>query len=118
MRGYWMQYVYVGDKHLLEIQHSATEKEQSLVIEHDTGYGVVQIDRDLDGKYEMLIVASLKDQSLIDVLFVTGDGWLRHSTPEEFEERLRIGEKNRKGLKELDKTIREAGEKAMKDLKK
>src|SRR4026207_23727 len=50
LQGYWIQHVYVGDKHLFQIQHSATEKEQSLAIEHNTGYGVLQIDRDLDGK--------------------------------------------------------------------
>lgn len=119
LQGYWIQHVYVGEKHLIQVQqHSATEKEQSLVIEHDKDCGVLQIDRNLDGKYEMLVVASLKDRSLVDVLFVTEDGWLRHSTPEEFQERQRVGELNKKALEELDQTIRGAAQKALDDLSK
>ena len=118
LQGYWIDDVYVGDKQLVRIHHSATEKEQSLAIEQNTGYGILQIDRDLDGKYEMLIVVSVKDQRLIDVLFVTDDGWLRHSTPEEFEARLRIAEGNRRATEEVDKTITDALKKAKEDLKK
>src|SRR5262245_17929531 len=60
LQGYWVQGVFVGNKQVVGIQHSATEKEQFLTIEQGTGYGVLQLDRDLDGKYEILLVVSVK----------------------------------------------------------
>lgn len=112
LQGYWIQHVYAGKKHLLKIEHSATEKERSLHLEQGSGYGFMQIDHDLDGKYEMLVVVSHSDGSLTDVLLVTADGWLRHSTPEEFEARKRILETNLKVMsdtnKAIEKTIKEA----------
>ena len=105
LQGYWVQGVFVGDKHVVKIQHSATEKEQSLAIEQGTGYGILQLDRDLDGKYEILLVVSLKDQGLKDVLYVTQDGSLRHATQEEFQARLRIAEGNREAIQKVDKII-------------
>ena len=110
--GHWTQHVYAGGRHLLEIQHSAAEKEQSLAIDDNTGYRVLQIDRNLDAKYEMLTVISLKDQSLTDVLFVTDEGYLRHSTSEEFQARRRIFEENHRAVEELWRTIQDAAQKA------
>jgi len=118
LQGRWTQLVYVGDKGVMRIQHSAVEKEQLLGIEPGTGYGVLLLDRNLDGKYEMFVVVSLKDQSLKDVLYTTDDGWLRHATPEEFQERLRLAEKNRHAMEELDKTISDALKKANQELNK
>jgi hypothetical protein len=118
LQGFWVQGVFIGDKHLISIQHSATEKEQSMAIEQGTGYGVLQIDRSLDGKYEMLIVVSLKDQHLVDVLYVTDDGWLRHSTPEEFQARQHIAEGNRQAIEKADKVITDALKKANEELRK
>lgn len=118
MNGYWVQNLYVGDKRLLQIQHSLSYKEQSLVVEQNTDYGVLQLDRDLDGKYEMLIVMSLKDQSLIDVFVTTDDGWLRHSTPEELQARQHIAEGNQHALEEFDKTLKDTAKKFIEDSKK
>jgi hypothetical protein len=107
LQGYWVQGVFIGDARVVQIQHSATEKEQSLAIAPATGWGVLQLDRDLDGKYEMLLVVSVEDESLKDVLYVTADGWLRHATPEEFQARLRVAERNRDAIQKVDKIIRD-----------
>jgi len=114
-QGHWIQHVYAGDQHLLQIEHSLSEKEQYLAIDQNTGYGVVQIDRHLDGKYDLIIVISLKDQVLEDVLIVTDDGWLRHGTPEEFQTRQHIFEGNRQAVQKLNKDLNNAAEKVMKD---
>lgn len=105
LQGYWIQHVYAGKKHLLKIEHSATEKERSLHLEQGSGYGFMQIDRDLDGKYEMLVIVSHSDGKLTDVLFMTADGWLRHSTPEEFEARKRIYEANLQAMSDVFKAV-------------
>lgn len=89
-----------------------------MAIDQGVGYGVLQIDRNLDGKYEMLIVVSLKDQQIVDVLFVTDDGSLRHGTPEEFQARQRIAEGNRRALEKVDKIITDGIKKADGELRK
>lgn len=118
MQGYWLQNVFVGKKHLATIQHFATQNERSLVFDQDTGFGILQLDRDLDGKYEMLIVTSIKDQGLVDVLFVTDDGSLRHSTSEEFDARLHIAQGNRRAIEKLNQIISDGANEANKELKK
>jgi len=118
LQGFWVQDVFVGEKLILEIRHSAADNEQSLAIERDKDYGVLQFDRDLDGKYETVIVASLRDQGLKDVLFVTADGSLRHSTPVEFQAWQSRSRENKQAIDAADKAIRKAMEKANEDLKK
>ena len=110
LKGYWIQHVYAGGKHILQIEHSALHKEQSLAIDPGRGYGVGQVDRNLDGKYDMLVVVSGTNQALTDVLFVTDGGWLRHSTPEEFQARQRIGERNRQDMQDVQKALQKAAE--------
>ena len=112
MQGYWIQHLYVGEEPLLLIQRSAIDKEQTLIIDPARNYAVLQMDLNFDGKYEMFLVESIKDKTLIDVLYVTEEGWLRHSTRDEFQARLRIAQTNRKQLEELDKTVRDAFQKA------
>lgn len=118
MQGYWTQNVYIGEKKLLRIEHSLTEKEQSLIIEQSTGYAVAQIDRNLDGKYEMLLIVSLKDETLMDVLILTEGGWLRHSTTDEFSARLRVGDRNRKDEENFNSTITNVIQQLEKDVNK
>ncbi len=117
LKGYWAQHVYAGNKHIMQITHSAVHKQQSLAIDSETGYGVGQLDTNLDGKYDLFIVVSPTNQTLVDVLVVTEEGWLRHSTSEEFRARQRIGEENRRGIEELENTVQKAVEKAAKDYK-
>jgi len=117
-QGYWVQDVHVGDQLLFRVEHSVAEKEQALLIEPQSAYGILQIDRDLDGKHDLFVVLSVKDQRLTDVLFVTDDGWLRHSTPEEIQARQRIAETNRQAMEELNTTIRDATKKALEDYNK
>lgn len=112
LQGYWAQELYIGDKRLLRIQHSVVDKEQWLGFEPVTGYATQQIDSNLNGKYEVFLVLSLQDQSLKDVLYVTENGWLRHATPEEFQARLQIAQRNREAIQNLDKVMSDALKKA------
>lgn len=105
LQGYWTQNVYAGGKHILRIEHSEVEKERSLHLDQGTGYGIMQIDRDQDGKYEMLVIVSHSDGKFMDLLFMTADGWLRHSTPEEFEARKRIYEANLQTMSDVYKAV-------------
>jgi hypothetical protein len=116
-KGYWIQHAYGGEKHILQVEHSPMHKEQSLAIDQGTGYFIGQIDTNLDGKYEMFVVVSVTNQTLVDVLFVTNEGWLRHGTPMEFETRQQIAERNRMEMKQVEATFRKAAEDAMKDHK-
>ncbi len=118
LQGFWVQDVFIGKSLILRVRHSAAEKEQSLVVEQNSGYGVVQVDRDLDTKYETIIVASLKDQRLTDVLLVTADGWLRHSSSDEFDSWLRRSETNKRAEEQADKAVKKALEDGSKELKK
>ena len=106
LQGFWVQDVFVGKNLILRIQHSAVDKEQFLAIERGSDYGVLQIDRDLDGKYETLIVSSLKGQRLKDVLLVTTAGWLRHATTEEYHAWLHRGEINKRAIETTDEAIK------------
>lgn len=117
LKGYWIQHVYAGDKHILQIEHSAVHKEQSLAIDPETGYAVGELDTKLDGKYDLFVVGSVTNQTLVDILFLTDQGWLRHSTPEEFRARQRIGEQNRRDMEELEKQLHKAAQDAMKGRK-
>jgi hypothetical protein len=107
LEGFWVQDVLVGDMLILRTQHSALEKERSLVIERASEYGVLQIDRDLDGRYEVLVVSSLKDERLKDVLFVTADGWLRHSSMEEYDIWLRREGGNKRAVEKADEVMKQ-----------
>ncbi len=117
LKGYWIQHVYAGNKHILQIEHTAAHKEQSLTIDPETGYAVGQVDTNLDGKYELFVVGSVTNQTLLDVLFITDEGWLRHSTPDEFRARQGIGEQNRRDMEDLQNHLRSAAQDAVKDHK-
>jgi len=52
LQGYWTQQGYVDGHLLFRIEHSTSPKEQTLTIHHVKDVLVMQLDRDLDGKYE------------------------------------------------------------------
>ena len=109
MQGYWRQRAYVNDQWLFQIEHSTSPKEQSLIFNDplkDTS--VTPIDRNLNGKYDLFLVFSLKPLKLLDVLVLTDEGWLRHGTQEEFEARQKIIENNRRAYEEGKKLFRDA----------
>jgi len=108
MQGYWRQRVYVNDQWLFQIQHSTSPKEQSLIFNNPLKDAVVvPIDRNLNGKYDLFLVESLRRQELIDVLVLTDEGWFRHGTQEEFEARQKIIENNRRAYEEGEKLFRD-----------
>ena len=118
MLGYWVQNAFVGDHQLFRIEHSTSPKEQALMFERMTDIVVMPIDRDLDGRYDMFLLLSVKTQKLIDVLVLTDDGWLRHSTEEEFAARQKTAEENKRVLKEADQIIQDALGKGAKEMNK
>jgi hypothetical protein len=116
MQGYWTQKASVNGHLLFRIEHSTDPKEQTLTFHSVKDVSVMQIDRDLDGKYDLLLILSSKSLSLIDALVLTDDGWWRHATKEEFEARVKIAEDNKRDNEQGMKILQQSLEKARKDL--
>lgn len=112
MQGYWTQKATVNGRLLFRIEHSTSPKEQTLTIHHVKNVLVMQIDRDLDGKYDLFLILSSESLSLIDALILTDDGWWRHATKEEFEARVKLAEDNERanerGMKILQQSLEQA----------
>ncbi len=70
-QGYWYQKASLNGDLLFRIEHSTSPKEQSLTFHRVKDVMVIQIDRDLDGKYDMFLILSSKNNSLIDALVLT-----------------------------------------------
>jgi hypothetical protein len=107
MQGYWTQDAFADTRLLFRIQHSTSPKEQALMFNLMKDVVVMPIDQNLNGRYDMFLVLSVKRNELIDVLVVTEDGWLRHANEDEFQTRRKIAEKGKRGealfLETLDK---------------
>jgi hypothetical protein len=84
------------------------DRERSLVCVPDEKYQIHQLDRDLDGIYDMILVVRTTGLELLDVLVFEKAGYLRHASKEEFETRLAIANRNKQALEELDKITQEA----------
>jgi len=116
LQGYWTQKASVNGRLLFRIEHSTEPKEQTLTIHHVKDVLVMQIDRDLDGKYDLFLILSSKSLSLIDALVLTDEGWWRHATKEEFEARVKIAEDNKRDIERGMKILQQSLEESRKDL--
>jgi hypothetical protein len=105
MQGYWQEDVMIDNHLLFRLKHSTSPKEQALMLVPVREFAVMPIDLDLDGRYDIFLVLSTKAQKLADVLVVTPDGWLRHSTQEEFEAQEQVGESNRRSLERAKQLV-------------
>lgn len=107
---YWSQELYCGDEKLLKLLHQVDiyGSERSLLHLPNEKHQILQLDRDLDGVYDMILVLKIAGLDLVDVLVFEKEGYLRHASKEEFEARLTIMNKNKQGMEELHKITQEA----------
>lgn len=109
LQGAWWQSVNVQTEQLILLSNHPQVPERVLSLHNSLKAVATQIDRDGDGQFELIVVSSPDRMKLLDVLVMTPNGKLRHSTPEEFTVRLQVYQANQKSLESLDQTIQDAG---------
>jgi len=109
IKEYWSQSLFCGDDKLLELVHKdgTHGREISLLHLPNEKYQILQLDSDLDGDYDMILVLKAAGLDLVDVLVFEKEGYLRHGSKEEFEARIAIMNQNNQGMEELHKITQE-----------
>ena len=110
LKGSWWQSVYVGSDLLLYVAQDTNRRERSVALNNNTNAVALQIDSNLDGKTDLIVVSNPGKQELTDVLTIGADGKISHASVELFEKRQRILEINIAGEKKLEGAIKRAGE--------